>query len=131
MAVIVTLSGQQVDVPDADIFLVAGPYPDDVGPHTYVYGQGLGALITSEAPQLLVGRLQTRADFAVLMRPNGTPVWIHAPDVTAVRTPLWTEAPYSGQRIVNAVAAVGRFHQAVQETVSIAIEILNSHNGRL
>jgi hypothetical protein len=108
MVAITTLSGEQVDVPDADIFLITGPYPNDVGPHTYVYGPSLGALITSEAPQLVLSRLQTKADFAVLARPNGTPAWIHAPNVTAVRAPLWTEAPYSGQGTVNAVVAIGQ-----------------------
>ena len=131
MVAITTLSGEQVDVPDTNILLIVGPYPNDVGPHTYVYGPGVGALITSEAPQLLLSRLETKADFAVLARPNGTPAWVHAPDVTAVRAPLWTEAPYSGQRIANAVVAIGQFHQAVQENVPLVIQILNSHNGRL
>ena len=131
MVAITTLSGDQVDVPDADILLITGPYPNDVGPHTYVYEPSLGALITSEAPQLVLSRLQTKADFAVLARPNGTPAWIHAPNVTAVRAPLWTEAPYSGQGIVNAVVAIGQFHQAVQESVPLVIQILSSHNGRL
>ena len=128
MVAITTLSGEQVDVPDTNILLIVGPYPNDVGPHTYVYGPGAG-LITSEAPQLLLSRLETKADFAVLARPNGTPAWVHAPDVTAVRAPLWTEAPYSGQRIANAVVIVGQFHQAVQENVPLAIQILNSHKA--
>ena len=97
MVAITTLAGEQVDVPDTNILLIVGPYPNDVGPHTYVYGPGVGALITSEAPQLLLSRLETKADFAVLARPNGTPAWVHAPDVTAVRAPLWTEAPYSAK----------------------------------
>ena len=82
MVAITTLAGEQVDVPDTNILLIVGPYPNDVGPHTYVYGPGVGALITSEAPQLLLSRLETKADFAVLARPNGTPAWVHAPDVT-------------------------------------------------
>jgi hypothetical protein len=93
MVAITTLSGQQVDVADETIALVAGPYPHDVGPHTYVYGPMVGALITGEAPQLFVSRLQNMADFAVVTRPNGSPAWVHAKAVSAVRTPLSTEAP--------------------------------------
>jgi hypothetical protein len=34
MVAITTLSGQEVDIADETIALVAGPYPHDVGPHT-------------------------------------------------------------------------------------------------
>jgi hypothetical protein len=131
MVAIATLSGQQIDVADGGIALIAGPYPNDVGPHTYVYGPTAGALITAEAPQLLVSRLQDKADFAVLTRPNGTPAWIHAPAVSLVRAPVWTEAPYPGQGTVNAVVMIGKFHQSVQEQVSLAIQILNTHGAHL
>jgi hypothetical protein len=122
MVAITALSGPKVDVPDDDIALVTGPYPNDVGPHTYVYGLTVGALITGEAPQLLISRLQTKANFAVLTRPNGSPAWIHAPAVSAIRDPLWTETPYPGQGAANAVLIIGRFHQTVQEEVSLAIQ---------
>ena len=131
MVAITTLSGQEVEAADADVSLVTGPYPGDVGAHTYVYGPGVGALITGEAPQLLVSRLQTKADFAVLLRPNGSPAWIHAPSVTVVRAPVWTEAPYPGQAVVNAVVFIGQFHQAVQEDLPLVIQILKSHNADL
>lgn len=131
MVEITTLSRQQVDVPDDDIALVTGPYPHDVGPHTYIYGPTVGALITGEAPQLLISRLQNKATFAVLTRPNGTPAWVHAPTVSVVRNPLWTEVPYPGQGVASAVVIIGRFHQSVQEQVPIVIQILNAHGGHL
>jgi hypothetical protein len=131
MVAITTLFGQEVDVAENGIAMVAGPYPHDVGPHTYVYGPTAGALITAEAPQLLISRLQHKAEFAVLTRPNGTPVWIHAPAVSLVREPVWTELPDPGQGIVKAVVMVGKFHQSVQEDVQLAIKILNVHGGHL
>jgi len=131
MVAITTLSGQQVDVADDTIALIAGPYPHDVGPHTYVYGPTAGALITSEAPQLLVSRLQNKADFAVVTRPNGSPAWVHAKAVSAVRAPLSTEAPEPGEGLVNAVLIIGKLHQSVQEQVSAAIQILNAHGAQL
>lgn len=131
MIEITTLSGQQIDIAEDSIALVTGPYPNDVGPHTYVYGPTMGALITGEAPQLLISRLQNKETFAVLKRPNGTPAWIHASSVTAVRAPVWTEAPYPGQGVVNAVVIVGKFHQSVQEQVALVIEILNAHSAKL
>lgn len=131
MVAITTLSGQQVDVADESVVLVSGPYPHDVGPHTYIYGPTAGPLITAEAPQLVVSRLANKAAFAVLTRPNGTPTWIHAPAVSAVRAPVWTEAPYPGQGTVNAVVTVGKLHQSVQEDVSTVIQILNAHGAHL
>jgi hypothetical protein len=131
MVAITTLSGESVHVPDETVTLVAGPYPSDVGPHTYVYGPTTGPLITAEAPQLVVSRLATKASFAVLTRPNGTPAWVHAPAVSAVREPLWTEAPYPGQGVANAVVMIGKFHQSVQEDVDTVIQILNAHDAHL
>jgi hypothetical protein len=121
--------GDDLEASDDGVTLVAGPYPHDVGPFTHVYGPGVGAIVTEEAPQLVVGRLSTRADFAVLKRPNGTPVWIHAPSVSMVRPPTREEEPVEGK--VHAVLAVGEFHQAVQEAVPIVLQILQGHNARI
>ncbi len=129
--VITPLTGQDVDVSEDAIALIAGPYPGDVGPHTYVYGPTVGALVTAEAPQLLVSRLKNAADFAVFTRPNGTPAWVHAPSVTAVRAPVWTEVPYPGQGIAQAVLVMGKFHQSVQEKMAVSVEILNAHGAHL
>jgi hypothetical protein len=129
MVAITTLSGQEVYVADETIALVAGPYPHDVGPHTYVYGPTAGALITGEAPELFVRRLQNKADFAVVTRPNGSPAWVHAKAVSAVRAPLSTEALEPGEGLVNAVLVIGKLHQSVQEQVSAAIELL-TEQGR-
>jgi len=131
MVAITTLSGQQIDVADETISLVVGPYPHDVGPHTYVYGPTIGALITGEAADVMVGRLRNVKDFAKLTRPNGTPAWVQAKAVSAVRAPLTTEAPEWGEGIVNAVMVIGKMSQSVQEQVSAAIYILNAQGSRL
>jgi hypothetical protein len=127
MVAITTLSGDVVELGDDMVEIVAGAYPGDVGPHTYVYGATRVALITAEAPQLLLGRLKKKEQFAVLTRPNGTPVWIRGPAVTALRAPLWTEIPYPG--MVNAVVLVSQFHQPVREDIPTAGQILINHGA--
>ena len=119
------VTGGKVEVADEGVALVAGPYPHDVGPFTHVYGAGAGAIVTYEAPQLLVSRLNTKAKFAVFTRPNGTPVWIYAADVTDVREPLSTDQQNMG--VVRAIVKVGAFHQAVQESAVVAEQILEAH----
>jgi hypothetical protein len=119
------VNGDHVEVRDEGVALVAGPYPHDVGPFTHVYGSTAGAIVTYEAPQLLVNRLSTKAQFAVFTRPNGTPVWIYAPDVDEVREPLWADQRTNG--IVKAIVMVGSFHQAVQESAAVAEQILETH----
>jgi hypothetical protein len=129
VATIKSINGEEIDASDEGVTLVTGPYPHDVGPFTHVYGPLVGAIVTAEAPQLLVNRLSTRADFAVLMRPNGTPAWIHGPSVSMVRPPERQEQTADGT--VNAVVVLGGLHQAVQESVSIVLQILEGHNRRL
>ncbi len=126
MITIKLINEQALDASDVDVTLVTGPYPHDVGPFTHVYGCGIGAIVTAEPPQLLINRLSTRADFAVLKRPNGTPVWIHGPSVSMVRPPEREEQPG-----VNAIVMVGAFHQAVQESVPLVLQILQGHNARI
>ena len=126
MITIKLINEQALDASDVAVTLVTGPYPHDVGPFTHVYGSGIGAIVTAEAPQLLINRLSTRADFAVLQRPNGTPVWIHGPSVSMVRPPECEEQPG-----VNAIVMVGAFHQAVQESAPLVLQILQGHNARI
>jgi hypothetical protein len=126
MVQITAVSGQAIEVPDDAVSLVAGPYPHDVGPHTYVYGPAAGAIVTSETPQLLIARLTDPASFVVFRRPNGTPVWVRAAAVSLIRAPLRTEIPSSND-IVSAVIRVSGFHQAVQEDVVTAEQIIARH----
>jgi hypothetical protein len=49
MIVIRALDGTAVDVDENAVTLVSGPYPHDVGPHTYVHGVERGVLVTAEA----------------------------------------------------------------------------------
>ena len=57
MIVLHALDGNEVDVNEAAVTLVAGPYPHDLGPHTYVHGVDRGVLVTTEDPAALVARL--------------------------------------------------------------------------
>jgi hypothetical protein len=76
MIVLRALDGTEVGVDENDITLVVGPYPHDVGPHTYVHGVDRGVLVTAEDARALVGRLGMHPPLGKLKRPNSTPVWI-------------------------------------------------------
>jgi hypothetical protein len=56
MIVIRTLDGVDVNVDETAVTLVCGPYPHDVGPHTYVHGVDRGVLVTAEGVAALTAR---------------------------------------------------------------------------
>jgi hypothetical protein len=129
MSVIKTVDGQDIDVNENAIVLIAGPYPHDVGPHTYVYGATHGALVTGESADGLVARLGINPLLAKLTRPDSSPVWVKGSTVTSVRVPIPTEQQGPGQ--VNAVLQVGSLHQTVHEDVPTARSIINAHGGNI
>jgi len=129
MSVIKTVDGQDIDVNENAIVLIAGPYPHDVGPHTYVYGVTHGALVTGEPADALVARLGINPPLAKLTRPDLSPVWVNGSMVTSVRAPIPTEQQGTGQ--VNAILQVGSLHQAVHEDMPAARGIINVHGGNI
>ena len=129
MIVIKTLDGPDIDVNENAIVLVAGPYPYDVGPHTYVYGVTPGVLVTAEPAAALVGRLGVNPSLARLTRPNSTPVWIKGAAATYVRLPMDIEVKDPGQ--VNAVVGIGKLRQPVHEAVADARAVVNAHGGNV
>ena len=54
MIAIRALDGTEVAVNENAVTLVAGPYPHDLGPHTYVHGVDRGVLVTAEDAAALV-----------------------------------------------------------------------------
>ena len=120
MIAIRALNGTEIEVNQDAITLIAGPYPHDVGPHTYVHGVDRGVLVTAEDAGVLVARLGV--PFAKLTRPNSTPVWVKASAVQEIRAPLPTEQQLGG--VVKAVLVVGDLHQAVREDVAAAAAAL-------
>jgi hypothetical protein len=128
MVVVRTLDGQDINLNEKTIALISGPYPHDVGPHTYIYGATHGALITNEPADILVARLGVNPPLARLIRPDGSPVWVNGSEVNSVRAPVPTE---QGPGQVNAVLQVGSFHQAVQQDVPTARAIINAHGGNV
>jgi hypothetical protein len=124
MIAIHALDGTEVDVNEDAITLILGPYPHDLGPHTYVHGVDRGVLVTAEAAAALVARLRINPPLAKLTRPDSTPVWLKGSAVTEVRGPLPTELQGSGE--VNAVVIVGGLHQAVREDVKAVEKVLNA-----
>jgi len=125
MIVIEALDGTGVEVDENDVALVAGPYPHDLGPHTYVHGVDRGVLVTREDAAALVARLGADPPLARLTRPNSTPVWVKGSAVTAIRPPLVAERQGSGA--VKAVLVLGTLHQAVREGVRAAEVLLKPH----
>ena len=123
MIAIRALDGTEVAVNENAVTLVAGPYPHDLGPHTYVHGIDRGVLVTAEDAAALVVRLRTDPPLAKLTRPDASPVWIKGSSVSEIRPPLWMEQPAGGA--VKAVVVIGDLHQAVREDVPTAMRMLN------
>ena len=129
MIVIRALDGTAVDVDENAVILVSGPYPHDVGPHTYVHGVERGVLVTAEGAAALAARLGVNPPLAKLTRPNATPVWIKGPAVTTLRAPMPTER--QGPAAVNAVVIIGDLHQPVHEDLASAQRMLNAHGAHV
>ena len=123
MIAIRALDGTEVAVDENSVTLVVGPYPHDLGPHTYVHGVERGVLVTAENAAALVARLGVAPPLAKLTRPNASPVWVKASAVSEIRPPLATEQ--QGRGAVKAVVVIGDLHQAVREDVQTAMSILN------
>jgi hypothetical protein len=122
LIIIRAINGTEVAIDENAVTLVCGPYPHDVGPHTYVHGADRSVLVTAEPAVALVARLGVKASLARLTRPDGTPVWIKASAVNEMRPPLGTEQQGGG--VVKAVLVIGDLHQAVREEVAAASAIL-------
>jgi hypothetical protein len=129
MIVIRALDGTDVHVDENAVTLLCGPYPHDVGPHSYVHGVERGVLVTAEDAAALATRLGVNPPLAKLTRPNATPVWIKGSAVSAIRAPLPTERQGSGA--VNAVVILGDLHQAVHEDIATAEQVLNAHGAHV
>ena len=123
MIAIRALDGTEVVVNESAVTVVAGPYPHDVGPHTYVHGVERGVLVTAEKAAALVVRLGVDPPLVKLTRPDASPVWVKASAVSEIRAPLATEQQAAGA--VKAVVVIGDLRQAVREDVQSATSILN------
>ncbi len=123
MIAIRALDGTEVVVNENAVTLVAGPYPHDLGPHTYVHGVDRGVLVTTEDPAALIARLGVDPPFVKLTRPDASPVWVKRSAVNEIQPPLTTEQQAAGA--VKAVVVIGDLHQAVREDVQTAMSILN------
>jgi hypothetical protein len=129
MIVIRALNGTEIEVNHDAITLIAGPYPHDVGPHTYVHGVDRGVLVTAEDAAALVARLGANPPLVKLTRPNATPVWIKGSAVQEIRPPLSTEQQLDA--VVKAVLVVGGLHQAVREDVAAVRAVLNPRGAKV
>jgi hypothetical protein len=129
MIVIKTADGQDIDGDENAVSLIAGPYPHDAGPHTYVYGLTQAILVTAERPDALVARLGVKPPLAKLTRPDLSPVWVKGSAVTSVRAPRPPEQNGPGE--VNAVLQVGSRLQSVREDLPTVRGIINAHGGNV
>ncbi len=123
MIAIRAVDGTEVVVDGNAVTLVVGPYPHDLGPHTYVHGVDRGVLVTAEDAAALVARLGADPPLAKLTRPDASPVWIKRSAVSEIRPPLSTEQ--QGRGAVKAVVVIGDLHQAVHEDVQTAMRVLD------
>jgi hypothetical protein len=76
MIAIRALDGTEVAVNENSVTLVVGPYPHDLGPHTYVHGVDRGVLVTAEDAAVLAARLGGDPPLVKLTRPDASPVWV-------------------------------------------------------
>ena len=76
MIAIRALDGTEVVVNQDAVTFVVGPYPHDVGHHTYVHGVDRGVLVTAEDATALVARLGVDPPLVKLTRPDASPVWV-------------------------------------------------------
>jgi hypothetical protein len=129
MIVIKTTDGQDIDGDENAVSLIAGPYPHDAGPHTYVYGLTQAILVTAERPDALVARLGVKPPLAKLTRPDLSAVWVKGSAVTSVRAPRPPEQNGPGE--VNAVLQVGSRLQSVREDLPTVRGIINAHGGNV
>lgn len=111
MVAILPSTGGQIDVPDNLITLVAGPYPLDLGPHTYIHGFGPGVIVTLEPVQHFLQRLKVEKPFVEFTRLDGSPVYIKAKAVTLVTLPLDGQYPSAAKTVIF----IGQLKQAVVE----------------
>jgi hypothetical protein len=126
MVDVTTTSGVRATIRDEAIAVITGPYPDDDGMCTYIRGSfGPGAFQAQGDPASLVARLVLAKPLTQLTRPTGDPVWVKASAVNMVRYPMDTELPDPGSPyIVRSVIMIGNWHQAIQEDVQTARQLL-------
>jgi hypothetical protein len=122
---IVTIDGANIQLDESSIILFAGPYPYDVGSHTYIYTSEPKQLVTTEDVEHFAQRVPNAGDFAILTRPNLSPVRIKGSAAVNLRLALGTEAP------AKCVVFVRQLHQAVMEDLATARRIINAHGGCL
>ena len=97
---------------------------------TSVYGVGKGMLRIRESVLNLLNRLGIIGKFAKLTRPNGTPVWINASSVSAVRAPIPDDVfPDQEGAVYNAFVITSAITQGVRETLDQAAALLRDHGG--
>src|ERR1700726_2538673 len=122
MIAIRALDGTEAAANENAVTLGAGPYPHDLGPHTYVHGVDPGVLVTAEEAAGLVARLGVDPPLAKLTRPDASPVWVKGSAVSEIRPPLATEQQAAGA--VRAVGVIGDLPQGVREDLQTATSIL-------
>jgi hypothetical protein len=129
MADIAALDGTILYVNDDSIVTIEGPFPSDPPVRSFVTGPGPAAIPTNEDAAALVARIRPKTPLARLTRPNDTPVWVKGAAVSLVRQPIAGDTP-PGER-VGAVIFLGTRHQAVEEDVRTARDIINQHGGSI
>ena len=129
MIVIRALDGTAVDVDENAVTLVSGPYPHDVGPHTYVHGigarcagdgGGCGGAGGALGDQPAIGKADPPEPDASL---DQGLCRHHAPRPDADRT----ARPRSREPVV----IIGDLHQPVHEDLATAQRMLNAHGAHV
>jgi len=94
---------------------------------TCVHGLAPAPLKIGESVTAFLARIGEAAKFAQLTRANGSPIWLNAPAVGAIRAPLPGEYAAGGQAVIS----VGSLTQGVTEDPATAKARINAHGGKL
>jgi hypothetical protein len=126
LATLTTLGRTQMSFDPKAIDAVADHNDTTGRAATCVYGIPPTMLMIDETVQAFVDRLKIAGEFALLTRPNGSPVWIRASSVASIRPP----APGEYDPPVQAIIATPSLTQAVQQSLAQATAAFNAINGK-
>jgi hypothetical protein len=129
MTDIIATDGTKFSINDDDVTMVVGPYPHDPANRCYIHGINKGPIPVDEDAKTLVATLHPKTSFAVLTRPDGSPVWINGGAVSSI-VPAIPDDTAPGEK-AGAVLTVGGEHQAVQEDVATAKKLIDEHDGKV
>ena len=127
MPQLVTLEGIQFYFNVAAVAAVADSDADTGERVTTVYGLAAGRLRISTSPEKFLQSIHAAAQFVELTRLDDSHVWINAPAVAVIHSPVRDE----DSTLAICVIPLGGTRFAVKETPDEVLRLLNAHGASL